>query len=103
MADADKLRDANPWHPMKDAVDVKTIGKFLEELGECVSAAARALIQGIDECEPVTGKPNRKWLEDELADLKTNTGLVIERFKLQVDEERVERKRQHLQQWHNLA
>jgi hypothetical protein len=103
MADADKLRDADPWHPMADAVDVKTIGKFLEELGETVSAAARALIQGIDECEPVTGKPNRKWLEDELADLRTNMDLVTERFALQIDEERVARKRRHLQQWHNLA
>lgn len=103
MVNADNLRDANPWHPMNNPVDLKTIGKLLEELGEAVSAAARCMIQGIDEAEPVTGKINRKWLEDEFADLEANMKLTKDRFNLIVDQTRVEKKLYHLSQWHNLA
>lgn len=103
MVNADDLRDAAPWHPMSNPVDLKTIGKLLEELGEAVSAAARCMIQGIDECEPVTGKPNRKWIEDEFADLQANMKLTVERFNLAVDQHRIDKKIYHLSQWHNLA
>jgi hypothetical protein len=103
MADADDLRDASPWHPMVNPVDIKHIGKFIEELGECVSAAARALIQGVTECEPVTGKPNKEWLEDEIADIEANIALCVVRFKLSVDSKRRERKKRHLKQWHDMA
>lgn len=104
MADnADKLRDANPWHPMNDPIDIKHIGKFIEELGECVSAAARVLIQGIEECEPVTKKPNKEWLEDEIADIKANIDLCVDRFKLSINKDREERKKKYLKQWHDLA
>lgn len=82
MANADDLRDASPWHPMSDAVDLKHLGKLAEELSEAGAAVARCIIQGIDEAEPVTGKINRQWLQDELADVQANIGLVIERFKL---------------------
>lgn len=105
MSDADKLRDANPWHPITDAVDLKHLGKLAEELNECASAVARCIIQGVDESEPVTGRVNRVWLQDEIADVQANLDLVIERFGL--DEEfmqaRAARKRDHLKQWHNLA
>lgn len=103
MTNADDLRDANPWHPMINPIDIKNIGKFIEELGECVSAAARTLIQGIDECEPVTGKLNKEWLEDEIADIKANIDLVTDRFKLKINERRIERKKTHLKQWHDMA
>lgn len=95
----------NPWHPMFDPVDLKTLGKLLEELGECSAATARCLIQGIDEAEPTTGKVNRNWLEDEIADVIANLSLVVERFKL--DHERMhvrtDRKIEHLRAWHELA
>lgn len=105
MPDADKLRDANPWHPIKDAVALKHLGKLTEELGEAIAASSRCIIQGIDECEPVTGKSNRTWLEDELADVMAGISLCIEHFEL--DFKRMElrsiRKAQHLKQWHTLA
>lgn len=105
MADADDLRDANPWHPMSNAVDLKHLGKLAEELSEAGAAVARCIIQGIDEAEPVTGKINRQWLQDELADVQANIGLVIERFKLDVlaMTHRAVRKKNHLRQWHDLA
>jgi hypothetical protein len=104
MSNADALRDANPWHPITDPVDLKHLGKLSEEVNELGSATSRCIIQGIDACEPVTGKPNREWLEDEIADVQANIDLVIERFGL--DEERmaarVEKKKLHLKQWHAL-
>lgn len=112
MSNADTLRDANPWHPITDSVDLKHLGKLGEELGElgaaagkCAAAVSRCIIQGVDEREPVTGKLNRDWLQDEIADVQANLDLVIERFGL--DEEamaaRSAKKRQHLKQWHDLA
>lgn len=71
-----------PWHPMSSPVDLKHLGKLVEELNECSAAAARCIIQGIDEAEPVTGKVNREWLEEEIADVIANVGLVIEHFNL---------------------
>lgn len=105
MADADKLRDASPWHPMTDAVAVKHLGKLNEESGELTSATARCQIQGIDEREPVTGKLNRHWLEDEIADVLAGIDLNIEHFNLDVPRimERRARKKQHLRQWHEMA
>lgn len=94
----------SPWVPMTDPTDLKTLGKFNEELGECSSAASRCLIQGIDECEPVTGKPNRRWLQEEIADVMAGIVLSIERFEL--DEEfivnRAEKKVEQLRTWHAM-
>jgi hypothetical protein len=105
MADADKLRDANPWHPISDAVDLKHLGKLAEELSEAGAAVARCIIQGIDEAEPVTGKINRQWLQDELADVLAGINLTVDRFKLDKHAmlHRQARKENHLRQWHALA
>jgi|SRR4051812_1190998 hypothetical protein len=105
MADADTLRDANPWHPITDKVDLKHLGKLGEELNECGSAVARCIIQGVDEREPVSGKLNREWLQDEIADVQANIDLVIARFNLDEEAmaERAARKMSYLRQWHDLA
>lgn len=105
MSNADHLRDANPWHPITDSVDLKHLGKLGEECGELGSAISRCIIQGVDECEPVTGKPNREWLEDEIADVLANIALVERRFNLDTTRmaARAERKMAHLRQWHSLA
>jgi NTP pyrophosphatase (non-canonical NTP hydrolase) len=95
----------NPWIPMKRPRDIKVIGKYLEELGECVAAGARSLIQGLLEKEPVTGKVNKEWLEEEIADVLGNAELVIEHFDL--DETRIrkraERKKAFLRDWHEMV
>jgi phosphoribosyl-ATP pyrophosphohydrolase len=95
----------NPWHPMTDKVDLKHMSKLGEEAGELASAACRCIAQGIDEAEPTTGKLNRAWLEDEIADVFANSELNIERFGL--DRERIarrtERKKELLRTWHAMA
>lgn len=89
---------------MRNAVDLKHLGKLGEELGEATAATLRCLIQGIAEREPVTGVPNREWLENELADVRANIDLCCAHFKL--DEvrmaDRAEKKKSHLRAWHKL-
>ena len=94
-----------PWRPMTDPVDLKVVGKLIEELGECVAAAARCQIQGIDESEPTTGVVNRVWLEDEIADVQCNIRIVVGRFKLDMDriQARHDLKMPLLLAWHKEA
>ena len=95
----------NPWHPMTDPVDLKHMGKLIEESGEVISATARCVIQGIDETHPITGKVNRDWLEDEIADFGANVELVIKRFGLDREKmaARCGKKIEMLQEWHAMA
>lgn len=95
----------NPWHPMSDPVDLKHLGKLGEELNECGSAVSRCIIQGIDEAEPVTGKVNREWLTEEIADVMANIELVMERFDLSWYAMRIRAadKKARLQTWHSMA
>jgi NTP pyrophosphatase (non-canonical NTP hydrolase) len=99
------MKHLNPWHPMTNTVDLKHLGKLAEELNECGSAVARCIIQGIDKHEPETGKLNKRWLEEEIADVIANASLVIQRFDLNVDfmNARSEMKKEHLRKWHEMA
>jgi hypothetical protein len=102
MATVEQL---NPWRPITDSVDLKHLGKFLEELGECTAATSRVLIQGLNEVEPVTRKPNREWFEEEIADVLANIDLVCDRFDLNRDfiSRRVSDKKFRLRTWHEMA
>lgn len=103
MVNADHLRDAQPWLPTLDPVELAMGLKTIEEMGEGVSAVARCLMQGINESEPVTKKPNKEWLEDELADIQAAATFLINRYKLDGERmlERRLRKYAHLNQWHD--
>ncbi|WP_316234631.1 hypothetical protein [Bradyrhizobium sp. SZCCHNR1020] len=89
---------------MRRPIDLKHLGKLAEELNECGSAVARCLIQGIHEREPVTGKLNRDWLEEEIADVLANIRLVQDHFNLDVHRiaERRQNKMAHLRAWHAM-
>jgi hypothetical protein len=105
MSNADHLREPNPWHPITDVVDLKHLGKLGEECNELGAAVSRCIIQGVDEAEPVTGKINRDWLLDEIADVRANIELCEERFALDADRiaARVAKKKIHLRKWHAKA
>lgn len=94
----------NAWFPMKDVNDVRALGKTLEELGELTSAVARCLIQGIDEVEPVSHKPNRLWLMQEMADVQAQFGILILQFGLDQKYmgERTARKLHQMHQWRTI-
>lgn len=72
----------SPWMPTTDPQDLKVLGKHTEELGELTAATSRCVIQGINEHEPVTLKPNRLWLTEEVADVQATSELLIEHFEL---------------------
>jgi NTP pyrophosphatase (non-canonical NTP hydrolase) len=95
----------NPWHPIREPVDLKHLGKLGEELNECGAAVSRCIIQGVEECEPVTGKPNKLWLQEELADVLANIELVIDHFGLDLDHmlTRRNKKMAQLKTWHEMA
>jgi hypothetical protein len=99
------LKPYHPWHPMQEPIDLKHIGKLMEELGELMAACSRCLIQGIDECEPVTGKSNRLWLEEEIADVRINLQLVEKHFRLNEGYilMRMLDKVDRLREWHKMA
>lgn len=98
------MKKVNPWNPMTKPIDLKYLGKLGEECGELNAVVSRCIIQGIHEKEPVTGKPNVDWLEEEIADVVANIKLVMEHFNL--DEERIflraERKMDLLKKWHQM-
>jgi len=104
LADAHKIGDINPWVPMTRPIDLKHLGKLAEEANELGAAIARCVIQGIDEKEPTTGKPNRDWLRDEIADVIANIELVITHFDLDVVaiDARSTRKAAGLREWHAM-
>jgi len=71
------------WLPMTDPGDVACLGKLAEEANELAGIIARCIIQGgLDEVEPVTRKPNRQALEEEIADVTYMLDLTIRRFRL---------------------
>lgn len=101
-------KSMNPWHPMTDAVSVKVLGKLGEEVNELGSAVCRCIIQGIDEHEPVSHKPNKLWLLEEMADVQAGIDLANEKFFDSPQEraffiERTERKKKALRAWHRMA
>jgi NTP pyrophosphatase (non-canonical NTP hydrolase) len=106
LPSGDPVRSAalEPWRPMTRPIDIKHLGKLAEETNELGSAISRCIIQGIDECDPVTGKPNRQWLQDEIADVLANIELVREHFGLDSDAVslRAEKKKRHLRAWHSM-
>lgn len=82
MSNADTLRDASPWHPISNAVDLKHLGKFAEELFECSESVAICINIGVCDSEPSPPTNTRTQLEQEIADVRANAELVIERFRL---------------------
>lgn len=79
------MSKASYWVPEFSEVKLKLLGKLAEEAGELTSAAARCIIQGIDESQPVTGKVNQRWLEEEIADVLTMIYFVKKNFNLDND------------------
>jgi hypothetical protein len=83
MEDADiPTRPVSDWQPITNKADLAHLGKLGEEICECGASIFRCIIQGIDESEPETGKLNKEWLEDELADVIALAEFAINRFRL---------------------
>ena len=70
------------WTPTTDSLQLRRFGKLGEELGELQAVAARCIIQGIDEIDPSSGRPNRDRLEDEIADVYAQLNVLINDLEL---------------------
>jgi hypothetical protein len=97
--------DYNPWHPITDPVDLKTLGKLGEETGELGQAVCRCIIQGMNEFNVKEGETNQFVLQCEVADVLANIELVIDRFAMdrEVIAARIAEKLPKLRQWHGMA
>lgn len=94
----------NPWIPMTSPIGLKHLGKLGEEVNELGAAIFRCIIQGIDECEPVTKVPNRRWLESEVADVYAGLKLLIDHYDLDSAyiRNRMTEKMNGLSKWHKM-
>lgn len=105
MAELTPDMDPSPWTPELNPRNLKALGKAGEELNECGKAVARCIIQGIEECDPETGKKNRLSLEDEIADVEATCEILKRQFGL--DRERITaraaRKFDYLWRWLPMA
>ena len=99
-----KMNPPSPWQPENGKVNLAVLGKLGEELCELGAAINRCIIQGVDEKHPVTGKPNKEWLEDEVADVGAGLEIIISHFNLDMGrmDERYEMKKEHKLAWHKL-
>lgn len=91
---------AQPWWPVTDPLDVKHLGKAVEETGELVSIMGRILTQGVDGVDPKSGKCNRVAMEDEIADVIAKVESLCERFSLDVD--RINRRKLEKREFHRV-
>lgn len=98
------MKPPSPWMPVRDPLALAVLGKLAEELAEAGAVVSRCIIQGIDENEPRTGKPNRKWLEEELADVWATIRVAVRHFGLDSGAITIRTiaKRRHMSAWHNM-
>jgi len=90
------------WQPMTDKVDIAILGKAAEELNECATVISRILIQGIDAQVPGEDITNRKWLQDEVADVFSTLQHLINRYDLSINDiaARGQKKFKFHKEWH---
>ena len=93
---------ASPWRPDTDLMHLALLGKLAEEANELGAILARCIIQGINEREPVTGKPNAVALENEMGDVLAGIRLATSRLGLNESRiaERAAAKQVYLSGWH---
>ena len=98
------MENPNPWQPITHPLTLTYLGKLAEESAELSQILCRIIIQGIDESEPVTGKVNRRALEEEIADVMANISLVVEFLNLNENAiwNRRGVKMKFLKRWHDM-
>lgn len=92
------------WIPTTDLLSLRRLGKLSEELGELQAAAARCIIQGIDEIDPASGIYNRQRLTNEMADVIAQCICTIKAFELdeQLIDGRINDKQRQMREWESM-
>jgi hypothetical protein len=101
LAVATNTHEPQPWEPEANPVNLAVLGKTVEEMGECLAAIGRTIVQGVDGRDPVTGEPNRQRIAEELDDLSAVTGHLRRELDLNLTAPigRVDRKTRFLGNW----
>ena len=101
MVDHTKMGEPSPWRPEKDQVILALLGKASEEAAELINILCRAIIQGLDQDDPETGKPNILAIQDEVADMQAQLSLLKEYLDLNrvYIKERANAKFNHKDKW----
>ena len=82
-----------PWHPMNNPVDIKHLGKLLEEIGEWNTAFGKASFyrrKGFTQQNHSFGADHNvelRVLTEETADVQANVRLVLQHFNVTSDRE----------------
>jgi hypothetical protein len=92
------------WVPTTDLMMLRRMGKTSEECSELIAVLARVIIQGIDEVDPASGKPNRERLIDEVADVQAQLNCTIEWLGLNRNyiTARTARKEGYMREWEGM-
>lgn len=101
MVETKDIGEPSKWEPITNPSDLAALGKLAEEVNELGAIIARAIIQGLLGTDPDTGKVNLFALQEEIADVRGLSKLVIDRYGLDESEigERAERKRKMKLEW----
>lgn len=90
------------WKPEPDVIIHQALGKACEEASELANILARCLIQGLNQSEPVSGKPNRQALFEEIADLDAAVQWLRELIDDEYDGDRADRKLNGFRRWQRM-
>ncbi|MBD9372080.1 hypothetical protein IB238_05480 [Rhizobium sp. ARZ01] len=90
------------WKPEPDLLVHQALGKACEEASELSNILARCLIQGLNQNEPVSGKPNRQALFEEIADLDAAIQWLRELVNDEYDGARADRKLNGFRRWQRM-
>lgn len=98
------MADITLWLPESRTVIHQALGKAAEEAAELSKILSRCLIQGLDEKDPESWKPNFDSLAEELADLEATTQWLFELLDLDVEAHnaRADRKLDGFRRWQQM-
>lgn len=104
MVDETKMKPPNKWVPTTDLVELALLSKAAEETNEMGIALMRCIMQGPNGKDPDTGRPNLEALEDEVADVRGLSRLLVWHFNLDEDRiaARADTKAAHKRAWFRL-
>jgi hypothetical protein len=92
----------SPWMPEQNRIRLAVLGKLVEECNELAARATRCIIQGIDERDPETERPNRAELEREIADVSACIETAVDMLHLNIDDRRLRGKVNGYRRWHDM-
>lgn len=87
------------WLPESSPQRAAALGKLTEEVGELAAILGRCAAQGVDGIDPDTGKPNITALEEEIADVRALSVVVINLLRLDPMRDRMAHKIQIKTEW----